>query len=41
MQNTPLKQAKAELESARSSIEAMENSKSFEEFERNWRFFLG
>ncbi|MCO8086696.1 hypothetical protein [Acinetobacter lwoffii] len=41
MQNTPLKQAKAELESARSSIEAMQNSKSFEEFERNWRFFLG
>ena len=41
MHNTPLKQAKAELESARSSIEAMQNSKSFEEFERNWRFFLG
>lgn len=41
MQNTPLKQAKAELESAKLSIEAMQKSKSFEEFERHWKFFLG
>lgn len=41
MHNNPLKQANAELESAKSSIENMQNAKTFEEFERNWRIFLG
>lgn len=41
MNKTPLKQSKAELESAQSNIDSMMNAKSFEEFERHWRNFLG
>jgi hypothetical protein len=40
MNKMPLKQSKAELESAQSSINSMTNAKSFEEFERHWRNFL-